>query len=214
MPDRAIILASASPRRRELLAALEVPFAVLPADIDERTRERDPVRLAEGLALRKARAVVTQLPPDGAVIGADTVVVLGGRVLGKPADAAEARSTLASLRGRAHVVVTGVAVVAGERAAAGHARAEVTMRPYADAEIERYVAGGSPLDKAGAYAIQDQTFAPVARCDGCECGVIGLPLWTQRAMLRTVAGLEAAAPAYERCAACPERPQAVSEAAR
>ena len=135
------------------------------------------------------------------------MVALDGRVFGKPGDAAEAGSMLASLRGRTHTVVTGVAVVAAGRTATDHARVAVTMRPYVDSEVARYVATGSPLDKAGAYAIQDQTFAPVARCDGCECGVIGLPLWTVRTMLRAVADLEGAAPAYERCAGCPARPE-------
>jgi MAF protein len=204
LSNATLILASASPRRRELLAALGMPFDVHPADIDERASERDPARLAEGLALRKARATA-EAERAGArpVIGADTVVVLDGRVLGKPADADEATAMLSSLRGRTHEVVTGVAVLAGERAAADHARTLVTMRQYTEAEIEHYVASGAPFDKAGGYAIQDPQFAPVERCDGCECSVIGLPLWTVGRLLRTAAGIDVDEPAYDRCAACP-----------
>ena len=179
-------------------------FDVLPADIDERASERDPVRLAEGLALRKARAIAINRGDDARpVIAADTLVVLEGRALGKPADAGEATAMLSSLRGRTHEVITGVAVLAGVRAAADHARTLVTMRPYGDAEIKHYVASGAPFDKAGGYAIQDPQFAPVERCDGCECSVIGLPLWTVGRLLRTAAGIDVDEPAYDRCAACP-----------
>ncbi len=183
-----------------------MPFDVLPAEIDERASERDPARLTEGLALRKARTIAMDQDDHARpVIGADTVVVLDGRVLGKPADAGEAAAMLSSLRGRTHEVITGVAVVAGERAAADHARTLVTMRQYSDAEIEHYVASGAPFDKAGGYAIQDPQFAPVERCDGCECSVIGLPLWTVGRLLRTAAGIDVDEPAYDRCAACPLR---------
>jgi septum formation protein len=199
-----LVLASASPRRRELLAGLGVPFDVAPAGIDEASDEPDPVRLAEGLALRKARAVATTRP-DAVVAGSDTVVVLDGRMLAKPADAAEARAMLEALRGRAHTVVTGVAAVHGAQAAAAHASTEVWMRDYSDAEIEAFIASGEPFDKAGGYAIQDPAFRPVARIEGCECSVIGLPLWTLRRVLRA-AGLETAPPAFERCAACPSAP--------
>lgn len=199
------MLASASPRRRELIAALGVAVAVQPADVSEATVERDPVRVAEGLALRKARAVAELLAGGGVVIGSDTVVAVDGRILGKPADADEARAMLAALRARDHEVVTGVAVIARGRAAADHSRTAVRMRAYAEAEVDAYVATGSPFDKAGGYAIQDEAFHPVERCDGCECGVIGLPLWTLRRLLRVAAGVHAEAPALARCARCPLR---------
>ncbi len=112
---------------------------------------------------------------------------------------------LEALRGRVHEVVSGVAVVAGAAAAADHALTRVEMRTYSDDEISRYVATGSPLDKAGAYAIQDAAFAPVARFDGCQCSVIGLPLWTVRRLLRAAAGLHASPPDLDRCASCPLR---------
>ena len=200
---RPIVLASASPRRRELLAALGVAFEVDAADVDETTAERDPARVAEALAVRKARAVAARRP-DALVIGGDTVVALDGALLGKPADADEARAMLRALRGRPHEVASGVAVALDGRVEAAHAVARVTMRDYAAAEIDAFIASGSPFDKAGGYAIQDARFAPVAHLDGCMCCVIGLPLWPLRALLRA-ASVEAGEPAIERCAGCPLR---------
>jgi septum formation protein len=205
---RRLILASASPRRHELLTALGVGFEVTPADVDETTAERNAVRVAEGLALRKARAVA-EAEPGAVVVGSDTVVALDGRLLAKPGDADEAREMLRALRGREHEVVTGVAVLADGRVAADFARTAVFMRSYTDAEIEAYVASGEPMDKAGGYAIQDATLRPVQRIEGCECSVIGLPLWTTRRLLQVAAGLDATEPSYERCAACPLKPGAV-----
>ena len=203
----ALVLASASPRRRELLPALGVPFEVVPAGIDEHSDEQsdehDALRLARALALRKARAVAAGRPDD-VVIGADTIVVLDGRQLGKPGSPAEAVAMLEALRGRAHEVVTGVAVGARSGEAAATARTAVTMRDYADAEIAAYVGRGEPFDKAGGYAIQDAQLAPAAALEGCRCAVIGLPLWTLRGLL-CGAGVETQAPDLERCATCPLR---------
>jgi len=196
-----VVLASASPRRRELLTALGVPFEVDAANVDESSDEPDAARLAEGLALRKAR-VVAERRPDAPVLAADTIVVLDGRVLGKPASDAEAIAMLEALRGRDHEVITGVAVRRGERVAADHARTAVRMRAYSDDEVTRYVERGEPFDKAGGYAIQDPDFRP-GSVSGCECSVIGLPLWTTRRLLRAAAGLEVATPALERCGRCP-----------
>lgn len=205
MSSARLILASRSPRRRELLPALGLAFGVRPADVDESLGGGDPEQVARAIALRKARAVADATAATDAVIGADTIVVHDGRMLGKPADADEAREMLRALRGRTHTVVSGVAVVYGGRDPSACVSARVTMRAYSDAEIARYIESGAPLDKAGAYAIQDAQFAPVERCEGCECAVIGLPLWTVRRLLRTVAGVEASAPSYDRCAACPLR---------
>ncbi|MFN8584869.1 MAG: Maf family protein [Dehalococcoidia bacterium] len=199
-----LILASGSARRPELLASLGLQFEIIPAGVDESSEERDPERLARELALRKANAVAT-LEPDAVVIGADTLVTLDGRFFGKPADAAEATDTLRALRGHTHRVVSGVAVVSAADHAVEAVVTHVTMRPYADKEIERYVATGSPLDKSGAYAIQDPVFAPVSGFEGCMCSVIGLPLFTARRLLRQVAGIEADAPSYDRCGVCPFR---------
>lgn len=200
-----LVLASASPRRRELLAALGVPFEVDPASVDETSDEREPVRLAEALALSKARAVAARRPGD-VVIGSDTVVTLEGRLLGKPADAAEARAMLLALRGRTHEVVTGVAIVVAARhtEVVAHDRTTVVMRTYTDVECEEFIGRGEPFDKAGGYAIQDAAFRPVARIEGCECGVMGLPLWTLRRCLAE-AGVETATPALDRCVECPAR---------
>ena len=200
-----LVLASASPRRRELLQALDTPFEVAPTDVDETSTEDDAERLVLDLALRKARAACEDAPPDVVCLGADTVVVLDGRVRGKPVDAADARQTLRALRGRDHQVITGVAVVAATRHATAATSTAVTMRGYADSEIEEFIERGVPFDKAGSYAIQDERFAPVSATDGCVCGVIGLPLWTVRGLLATVAGLRVATPRYERCASCPGR---------
>jgi len=205
--ERRIVLASASPRRRELLAALLTPlgvaFEVDAADVDETPSEHDPGRAAEQLALRKARAVAAR-HPGALVIGGDTIVALDGRMLGKPADADEARTVLRTLRDRAHEVASGVAVLLEGRVEVAHAVTHVIMRDYSDAEIEAFIASGEPFDKAGGYAIQDEAFAPVANLDGCTCNVIGLPLWPLHHLLDS-AGVEVSTPAFERCATCPLR---------
>ena len=182
MPEPTIVLASASPRRRELLAALGLPFEVLPSSVDETTEMTDVVWIAEDLALRKARAVAAERP-DAVVIGSDTVVALDGRPLGKPEDEAEAWAMLRALRARPHEVVTAVAVAHGGRFAVGHDLTDVWMRDYPDEAIAAFIASGSPFDKAGAYAIQDEAFAPVERFEGCRCNVIGLPLALLRRLL-------------------------------
>lgn len=199
----ALVLASASPRRRELLPALGVAFEVVPADIDESGDDDDATRLALDLALRKARAVAADRPAD-TVIGADTIVVLDGRQLGKPADTAEARAMLEALRGRTHHVVTGVAVIGGDGEATDAVTTAVTMRDYADDEVTRYIASGEPFDKAGAYAVQDPEFAPADAVDGCRCAVIGLPLWTLRSLLLDAA-VDAEPPGLPECLGCPHR---------
>ncbi|MEX2373495.1 MAG: Maf family protein, partial [Dehalococcoidia bacterium] len=119
---------------------------------------------------------------------------------GKPAGAAEARAMLEALRDRLHEVVTGIAVVLGESATASHARTTVRMRDYTDAEVEAFIASGSPFDKAGGYAIQDETFAPVDSYEGCRCNVVGLPLGELRRLLRTH-GVETPPPAVA-CRPC------------
>ena len=204
MAQPTLVLASASPRRRELLAALGIDFLVRPGDVDERSEEPDPRRRAAQLALRKARAAGAA-NPGAPVVAADTIVVLDRRVLGKPDGADEAAAMLAALRGRRHEVVSAVAVASEGRDAVEAATTAVTMRDYGDDEIGRFIARGEPFDKAGGYAVQDAEFAPAASVDGCLCAVIGLPLWTVRGLLARVAGIETAPPALERCATCPLR---------
>lgn len=161
-------------------------FAVVPSDVDE-TLDVDgaPGPQVESLALRKARSVAGRMG-SGLIIGADTIVVLGGRILGKPADAREAAAMLRELEGTSHEVYTGVAVVdAGSgRAVVGHERTVVRFRPLTEAEISAYVATGEPLDKAGAYGIQGIGALLVAGIEGCYTNVVGLPLGRLSELLR------------------------------
>jgi septum formation protein len=173
-----LILASRSPRRRELLARLGVDFEFDGADVDEAALSGEaPAALAQRLARWKALAVASRYPGHP-VLGADTIVVLEHTVLGKPADAREATAMLASLRGRPHEVLSAVyALHPGTgRQATELSTSRVWMRDYGDQEIAAYVASGDPMDKAGAYAIQNRAFAPVARIEGCFSGVMGFPL--------------------------------------
>jgi septum formation protein len=180
-----LILASASPRRRELLASLGIPFEVVASDVDETL---DAVALPDAvarLALRKARAIAASRTA-ALVLGADTIVVIDGRALGKPAHAADARAMLRALRGRTHEVMTGIAVLdpASGRHAAETVISRVTMAAYTERDIEAYVATGEPLDKAGAYAIQGAGGALVARLEGSRSNVVGLPLAAAAELLR------------------------------
>ncbi len=182
-----LILASASPRRRQLLARLGLPFEVVEPGIDEGAPAGRAERVARRLAVAKARAVAA-LRADALVLAADTVVAQWGVLLGKPRDSSEAEAMLRRLRGRAHRVVTAVAVLPPAQTGArrggrrrplvDHAVTRVTMRRCADGEIAASIARGDPFDKAGAYAIQDERLAPVAGYAGCYCNVVGLPLGT------------------------------------
>lgn len=180
------ILASASPRRRELLALFGRPFEVLPADIDETNHGDVPAEeFVQALSRAKARAAAERAA-GGLVIACDTIVVLDGRILGKPASPAEAREMLMALRGRPHQVMTAVTVLdtAGGQERTACDITEVRMRPYTDAEIEEYAASGDPMDKAGAYAIQHAGFRPVEAVQGCYASVMGLPLCLLYRLLR------------------------------
>jgi nucleoside triphosphate pyrophosphatase len=172
-----LILASNSPRRRQLLALTGIPFVVLVADVDEsQLKNEKPGDYVLRLAETKARAIHAEA--DQIVLAADTTVVDGLDILGKPMDAAEATVMLKRLRGHAHQVYTGIALL---RKSDGLLLTDlcvtdVPMRDYSDEEIQAYVATGDPLDKAGAYAIQHPGFHPVARMDGCFASVMGLPV--------------------------------------
>lgn len=187
-----LILASGSPRRRELLAALGIPFAVVVSNEPEPLLEgMAPREQAVQLALRKARAVAAT-HAAGWVLGADTIVVLDGEILGKPAGPADAEAMLQRLRGREHQVYTGLALVNAASGAEHTASvpATVTMRNYDDTEIAAYVASGEPLDKAGAYGIQGLGGDLVAGYEGCFNAIVGLPLCGVAALLQD-AGLPA-----------------------
>ncbi|MBI3637172.1 MAG: septum formation protein Maf [Candidatus Rokubacteria bacterium] len=172
-----VILASASPRRRELLRQICPEFRVRPSDVNERLAPGPLPDAVMALAEAKARAVAAAAGA-GIVLGADTIVVLDGEALGKPATAAEARVMLRRLAGREHQVITGVAVVdaATGRSQTVAVRTRVRMHAYDDATIDAYVATGEPMDKAGAYAIQEGGARLVAGYDGSYTNVVGLPL--------------------------------------
>ena len=193
-----LILASASPRRSELLALLERPFEVRVADVDESVLPGEaPAVHVERLARLKATTVATRLADEHAgaldeagetiVIGADTVVVLDGEVVGKPDDARHATRILRRLSGRDHQVLSGVAVCRGERVHSAVAHTLVGMRTISDDEITRYVASGEPLDKAGAYGIQGAGGRFVEHIDGSYHNVVGLPLTVLEALLGATA---------------------------
>jgi septum formation protein len=171
-----VVLASQSPRRRALLAALGVAFVVDAADVDESARPGElPPDLVMRLSREKALSVAAR-HPGATVLAADTIVVLDGAILGKPAGADEAQRMLQALRSQTHQVLTAVSVARDDTLVARCSECDVTMRPYDDREIEAYVATGDPLDKAGAYAIQHPAFAPVASWTGCYTSIMGLPL--------------------------------------
>lgn len=174
-----LVLASASPRRRELLGLLGFEFDVVPTGVDELV-EGDPAELVVANALRKARAAANAgeaLEAVGTiVVGADTDVVLDGRLLGKPADEAAARERIAALAGRTHAVLSGLALIGAGRELTDLVRTEVTFRDLREGEIERYVASGEWEDRAGGYAVQGYGSSLIAAVDGDLSNVIGLPL--------------------------------------
>jgi septum formation protein len=190
-PSHLLVLASASPRRRELLASAGVRFEVKPSNLPEHARPGEaPAQLARRLASEKAGAVARSLGPSPArwVLGADTLVVIDGEVLGKPDDEGHALVLLRRLAGRRHRVVTGVALVASDTLEERHAVVEsaVSMRAADDAELRAYVATGESLDKAGAYAAQGNGRRLIEKIEGSESNVIGLPLEETLALLRAV----------------------------
>ncbi|HEY4688828.1 MAG TPA: Maf family protein [Anaerolineae bacterium] len=180
-----VVLASGSPRRRELIALLGLPFTTINAGVDETPHPgEDPAAMVARLSLEKARAAQrashdSPLPNHPTIlITADTTVSLNGEALGKPVDAAEARSILARLRGRVHQVFTAITLVdlMTDQLIADLASTDVPMRDYTDDEMNAYIATGDPFDKAGSYAIQHNGFNPVANLRGCYANVVGLPL--------------------------------------
>ena len=174
-----LILASNSPRRRQLLSLEGWAFQVIPAGVDENPlQDETPLDYVLRLAREKALDVGRIAPPESTVIAADTAVVAGGQILGKPSDPNHAASMLRDLRGGSHQVITGLAVLemTSMLLHVDHCITSVMMRAYSPAEIQAYLATGDPLDKAGAYAIQHRSFDPVERIEGCYANVVGLPL--------------------------------------
>jgi nucleoside triphosphate pyrophosphatase len=195
---RRFILASGSPRRRELLASLGIKFTVIKPNRDEKRNEGEaPLAYVSRVSYDKAMTVASDMVAPAVVLAADTIVVLsadtigvtpGGDILGKPADADDARRMLKMLRGQRHTVITAFTLVNIEKqgvkdhsySISDTVLTTVRMRDYTDAEIDAYVATGDPLDKAGAYAIQNAQFHPVESLAGCYNNVVGLPLCALR----------------------------------
>lgn len=180
------VLASASPRRKELLGRLGISFDILVSHADESVPEGTlPADAAVMTAEKKAKAVAA-LRPDACVIGADTIVVLGSTVMGKPADEADAVRMLTALSGRTHQVMTGVAVVYGGKTRTFVQVTDVTFYPLSEAEIKAYVASGEPMDKAGAYGIQGLGCTLVKGICGDYFNVVGLPVAELNRVLKEI----------------------------
>lgn len=171
-----VVLASGSPRRRQLLDLIGIAHEVSPSNIDETMRPREtPRRHAERLAREKATVVATR-EPNQITVAADTIVVINRKVLGKPRDEADARRMLAALNGREHTVITAVAVARGRKLRSAVEEVSVKFRRLRDDEIDAYIATGEPMDKAGAYGIQGYGATIVECVNGDYFAVMGLPL--------------------------------------
>ena len=179
-----IILASKSPRRREILSGLGVDFKIIVSDTDETCNISDPVLYAEELARRKGQATFASLlesegvtaARESVIISADTVVAQGGEILGKPKDKDDAHRMLSMLSGNTHSVITGIGVTVGGTTHVSHSLTRVSVAPIPETEIIKYIESGDPMDKAGAYGIQGDFSRWVRGIDGCYFGVVGLPV--------------------------------------
>jgi MAF protein len=181
------VLASNSPRRKQLLDELGLPFRIAPAQIDESIQPGEAsVDYVQRIAQAKADSVCSFLPTDTFILAADTIVVDNDQVLGKPVNAVNAIEMLTLLRGKEHQVLSALVVISLEdgKRYGEVCTTSVRMRSYSDAEIEAYVISGDPLDKAGAYAIQHSGFHPVEKIQGCYTNVVGLPLCLLVQLLR------------------------------
>ena len=180
-PKKRIILASASPRRREILSSMGAEFSVLCADADETCDISDPAELTVELARRKAIAALEKLRAEGQdggtiIISADTVVACNGEILGKPRDEADARRMLSLLSGNTHTVATGIAVTVDGQVFTDCSVTKVTVDTIPPDRIDKYIASGEPFDKAGAYGIQGAFSQWISGIEGCYFGVVGLPV--------------------------------------
>lgn len=181
-----LILASASPRRKELLERFFYDFAILPSDVDETVPAETALCDApQYLAKLKAMSVARE-HPDAVVIGSDTGVFIDGKMLGKPKTADEARDMLHLLSGRTHSVISGCAVIKSDKCIEWTSKTDVTFYPLTDAEIDAYIATNEPMDKAGAYGIQGKGVQFVQKIDGDYCNVVGLPLAEVLRVLRNI----------------------------
>ena len=181
-----LILASQSPRRKELLGLYRIPFTVRVADIDE-TMDPDKDPAVEVARVSRAKAEAIPRDPEDVVIAADTIVVLDGQVLGKPTDEAHARAMLTALSGKDHQVMTGVTVLRAGKALTHTEITDIHFRPMSQQEIRAYVASGEPMDKAGAYGIQGGAALFAEKLHGDYYNVMGLPVCRLWQMLRQIA---------------------------
>ena len=186
-----LILASNSPRRRELLEQIGVEFEVIPSNAEEKVTKQEPSEVVEELSRQKAEDVAAAVE-DGIVLGADTVVCQDGQIMGKPKDEADAKQMLQKLQGEEHSVYTGVTILVKENGAVQHVQTfsqetKVYVYEMTDEEIDRYIATGEPMDKAGAYGIQGRFAAYVDGIEGDYNNVVGLPVsavWQELKELR------------------------------
>ena len=186
-----LVLASASPRRREILTHLGLDPRIVVSDADETvTEDVTPETLTEILSLRKANAVRHLVRDDEIVIASDTVVAKGDTVFGKPHSKSEAVSMLSALSGHTHKVISGIALVQGDKVSVSHDTTYVTFRAMTDAEIISYIESGEPFGKAGAYGIQDRASIFVRKLDGDYFNVVGLPVFKMFSMLNSDFGLD------------------------
>ena len=193
-----LILASQSPRRREILDNLGFSFRVITADTDESCTERDPRRYVETLALRKGRAVYDKLAREGAldddtlILAADTVVAAGNEILGKPHDRADADRMLRLLSGTTHHVISGLALLSSQKFAVESEVTGVRFSPLTESDIALYIASDEPYDKAGAYAVQGMASLWIEGLEGDYFNVVGLPVKRLHDMLRDSFGIDPA----------------------
>ncbi len=189
------ILASRSPRRREILENIGLEFDIITADTDESSEETDPARLCEILAIRKGEAVYNKLVGDGVdcgdviIISSDTVVAAEGEILGKPKDKEDARRMLSLLSGRTHSVLSGVSIIRNGNCYVDHSETRVTFDGLSAGEIETYVSSNDPYDKAGGYGIQGHASLWVKEISGCYFGVVGLPVNTLNRLHKDCTGM-------------------------
>ena len=181
-----LILASASPRRKELLGLYGIPFTVRAADIDE-TMDPDKPPFDEVARLSREKALAVPREPEDVVVAADTIVVCDGIVLGKPRDEAQAIEMLSLLSGRAHQVMTGCTVLRGQKGETFTEVTDIHFRPLSPGEIRRYVSTGEPMDKAGAYGIQGGAALFCQRMEGDYYNVMGLPVCALGQVLKQIA---------------------------
>jgi len=185
LQEHRLVLASASPRRKDLLEQVGLDFEVIPSEVEEvLSKDMDVALAVQKLAYDKGLWVRDRLSSDALVIAADTVVVLEHDVMGKPRDRDEAFAMLSSLQGKTHEVITGLVVMSKERHLIEHEATRVTMRELTDQEIWNYVDSGEPMDKAGSYAVQGLGAVIIANIEGCYFNVVGLPLARLAIMLK------------------------------